>query len=374
MPRPHKVRKYRLMENFADRITEILNGGALNLALGIGYKNRIFDTLEDLNKPVTIEALAAASGLDARYLKEWLGIMVTGRILDLGEIPGGEATYFLPPERAAFLTRKAGSNNLGVYTQETPLLTQCALEAVNTGFATGDGVPFSQYPDFQQFMGELADAKHEKMLVSEFLPSVDGGKFLVRLEAGIRVCDLGCGQGVAVNLMAAAFPNSTFIGIDNHTAAIEKANQDAQAAGLSNAAFVELDAAGIEGDKKWRQRFDYLCAFDAIHDQTRPLEALRGIRWMLAPGGLFSMVDIKAGSRHGDNLDHPMGPFLYAVSLMHCMPVGLNDNGTGLGMMWGRQQAKALLEKAGFDQVEPTEMAYDAFNLHYLCRVSRDDR
>jgi SAM-dependent methyltransferase len=295
--------------------------------------------------------------------------MVTGGILDLGENPDGTATYYLPPEHAAFLTRRAGSNNLGVYTQEIPLLTQCALEEVNAGFRTGDGVPFSSYPDFQQFMGELADAKHEKMLVSEFLPSVDDGKLAACLETGIRVCDLGCGEGVAVNLMAAAFPNSTFTGIDNHTTTIEAARHAAEEAGLANAEFVELDAAAIAGDAKWQQCFDYILAFDAIHDQTRPLKALQGIRWMLAPGGLFSMVDIKAGSRHADNLDHPMGPFLYTVSLMHCMPVGLNDDGTGLGMMWGRQKAEALLREAGFEAVEPTEMEYDSFNLHYLCRV-----
>jgi len=357
------------MENFADRMTEILNHGSLNLALGIGYKNRLFDTLEDLDRPVTVAELAAASGCDARHLKEWLGIMVTGRILELSENSDGEDTYFLPPERAAFLTRKAGSNNLGVYTQEIPLLTQCALEAVNAGFATGDGVSFSNYPDFQQFMGELADAKHERMLVSEFLPSVDDGKLVSRLKDGIRVCDLGCGQGVALNLMAAAFPSSQFIGIDNHTAAIATARSEAAAAGLANAVFVELDAAGLDGNKKWRARFDYICAFDAIHDQIRPLDALRGIRYPLAPGGLFSMIDITAGSRHADNLDHPMGAFLYTVSLMHCMPVGLNEKGTGLGMMWGQQQAEALLREAGFTDVVPTEMDYDSFNLHYLCRA-----
>ena len=76
------------MEDFAAKLTDILNKGALNLALAIGYKNRVFDTLEGLDKPVTILELAAASGLDARYLKEWLGIMVTGRILDLGMMWG----------------------------------------------------------------------------------------------------------------------------------------------------------------------------------------------------------------------------------------------------------------------------------------------
>ena len=357
------------MGDFSTRLQGILNHGALNLALAIGYKNRIFDTFEELNTPVTVMELAAASGLHARYLKEWLGIMVTGRIIDLSGNKEGEDTYFLPPDHAVFLTRKAGSNNLGVYTQEIPLLTSCAMESVNKGFTTGDGVPFSHYPDFQQFMAELSTAKHKKLLTTQFLISVDNGKLVERLTNGIRVCDLGCGQGVAVNLMAKAFPNSTFTGIDNHEEAIGSARLDAQERGLSNAAYKVMDAAAIDGKKEWLQRFDYICAFDSIHDQARPLEALQGIRHMLAPGGLFSMIDIKAGSLQADNMDHPMGPFLYTVSLMHCMPVGLNDNGTGLGMMWGREQAEALLRQAGFEHIEPTEMDYDPFNLHYLCRA-----
>ncbi len=208
------------MKDFSERINEILNHGALNLAMGIGYKNQIFDILEDLNKPTTVLEIASASGLHERYLKEWLGIMVTGKIIEISPVPDGEDTYVLPPEHASLLTRKAGSNNMGVYTQEIPLLTSCAMESVNRGFKTGEGIPFSRYPDFQKFMAELSDAKHQTVLVGKFLPSVDNGQLLSRLNDGIRVCDLGCGHGVAVNLMAGACPKSTFTGIDNHEEAI----------------------------------------------------------------------------------------------------------------------------------------------------------
>jgi 2-polyprenyl-3-methyl-5-hydroxy-6-metoxy-1,4-benzoquinol methylase len=358
------------MNDFSERMNEILNHGALNLAMAIGYKNRIFDILEDLNKPVTVFEIASASGLHERYLKEWLGIMVSGEIVEISHAPDGEDTYFLPPEHASFLTRKAESNNMGVYTQEIPLLTSCAMESVNSGFKTGDGIPFSRYPDFQKFMAELSDAKHQTVLVDKFLPSVDKGQLLSRLTHGIRVCDLGCGHGVAVNLMAGAFPKSKFTGIDNDEEAIGKAGDAAQAMRLSNVEYNVLDAAKIHGKKEFFRLFDYICAFDAIHDQSHPLEALKGIRYMLAPGGMFSMIDIKAGSNHAANIDHPMGPFLYTVSLMHCMPVGLNDNGTGLGMMWGQEKAEALLKEAGFDHIELTEMEHDPFNLHYLCKVS----
>lgn len=353
-------------------MTDILNHGALNLAMAIGYKNRIFDVLEDLNRPAAIPEIADAAGLDQRYLKEWLGVMVMGEIVELSQTATGENAYFLPPAHAMFLTRNAGSSNVGVYTQEIPLLTACAMDAVNTGFKTGKGIAFSQYPEFQHFMGQLADAKHRQVLIRHFLPSVDNGKLVERLKNGIRVCDLGCGQGLAVNLMANAFPRSTFVGMDNHEAAIRAAKKQALEMGLSNVDYMIKDAVAIERDDRFCAQFDYVCAFDAIHDQQKPLAALKGIHWMLAPDGLFSMVDIKAGSDHRDNLDHPMGAFLYTVSLMHCMPIGLYDNGAGLGMMWGRDKAMEMLANAGFEQVEVLEMAHDGFNLHYLCRKKQE--
>lgn len=79
------------------------------------------------------------------------------------------------------------------------------------------------------------------------------------------------------------------------------------------------------------------------------------------------MVDIAARTNLADNLDHPMGPFLYTVSLMHCMPVGLVDGGPGLGMMWGREKALALLKEAGFENVQVDKIPEDPFNLHFLC-------
>lgn len=358
------------MTDFSTRMAKILNHGALNLAMAIGYKHRIFDVMANLDRPATDTDIAAAARLNSRYVREWLGIMATGKIVELSKGKTGENFYFLPKENAAFLTRKSGNNNLGVYTQEIPLLTCCAMEAVNSGFQTGEGIPFSQYPDFQAFMGQLADAKHKQVLIQKFLPGVDKGRLITRLTEGIRVCDLGCGQGVAVNLMAKAFPKSRFTGIDNHGEAIRRAAAAAREMGLADVRYKLMDAAAIDGDSAFYQKFDYVCAFDAIHDQRQPLAALKGVRYMLAPGGLFSMVDIKASSDPADNLDHPMGPFLYTVSLMHCMPVSLHDNGTGLGMMWGREQAEGMLKDAGFDDIEIQEMDHDGFNLHYLCRIS----
>ena len=354
--------------SFAAKMTDVLNFGALNLAMGIGYRARLFDVMDEMDGPASVEDIAGRSALDSRYIREWLGVMVCGGVVTLSTGPDGDDRFHLPQEHADLITRRAGSANLGVYTQETPLLTRCVLDEVLAGFRTGQGVSYDYYPRFQQFMGQLADAKHREVLVDTFLPSVDQGNVVCRMVTGIRVCDLGCAEGVALMLMAEAFPRSTFVGMDISEVALSKARADAEENGLTNIIFINQDAAALNEASDLAGTFDYVTAFDAIHDQTRPLAALKGVHALLKPGGVFSMVDIAAGSRLADNRDHPMGAFLYTVSLMHCMPVGLVDGGTGLGMMWGREKAVALLQAAGFNTVDVSEIPQDAFNLHFCCQ------
>jgi SAM-dependent methyltransferase len=357
-------------DTFSERMIKILNYGALNLALAIGYRTGLLDTMDLFEMPQTAESISEKSGLNPRYIKEWLGILVTGDIVELSRTPEGENRYFLPKHCGDLLARRAGNANLGVYTQEMPLLAASAMDAVLLGFKTGAGVTYDHYPEFQRFMSQLADAKHRQVLVDRFLPSVDDGRLVGRLQSGIRVCDLGCAEGVALMLMARAFPRSRFVGIDISQDAIQKARQETRRQQISNLDFAVLDAAALQDNLEFKESFDYVTAFDAIHDQTRPLDALQGIYQILAPDGLFSMVDIAAQSNLADNLAHPMGPFLYTVSLMHCMPVGLVDGGTGLGMMWGREKAVDMLEKAGFQKVQVLEMPDDPFNYHFFCRKS----
>jgi SAM-dependent methyltransferase len=168
--------------------------------------------------------------------------------------------------------------------------------------------------------------------------------------------------------MAEAFPRSRFWGIDLDRGALDEAEKLATGKGLANVRFVALDVARIIDQPEMEARFDYITAFDAIHDQTHPMEALRGALFMLKPGGLFSMIDIAAHSAHRDNLHHPMAPFLYTVSLMHCMPVGLADEGAGLGMMWGREKAVEMLREVGFSGISVEEIPDDPFNLHFQAR------
>ena len=353
---------------FSKRLTTILNCGALNLAMALGYRTHLFDVMDAFESPQTVSVVAKRAGLNERYVKEWLGVMVSGGIVELSQSSSGDDLFCLPREHADLITRRAGNSNLGVYTQEIPLLTTCAMEAVFHGFSTGEGVTYRHYQAFYEFMAQLANAKHRAVLVDNFLPSIMEGQLVEQLRGGIHVCDLGCAEGIAVMLMAQAFPKSQFMGIDISDESIEKARVEASSKRLRNVSFLNLDAAFLKDKRYLLESFDYVTAFDSIHDQTRPLDALINVHAILKPGGLFSMVDIAASSNLSDNRDHPMGPFLYTVSLMHCMPVGLVDGGAGLGMMWGRQGAVKMLNKAGFRLVQVLDIPDDPFNLHFLCK------
>jgi len=128
--------------------------------------------------------------------------------------------------------------------------------------------------------------------------------------------------------------------------------------------FVRQDLSVIEE----RAAYDLVTAFDVIHDQAQPRTVLKNVAAVLKPGGTFLMVDIKASSEVHENLDHPMGPFLYTISTMHCMTVSLARDGEGLGTMWGEQKALELLAEAGFTDVAVRQVEGDFLNNFYIAK------
>jgi SAM-dependent methyltransferase len=139
---------------------------------------------------------------------------------------------------------------------------------------------------------------------------------------------------------------------------------EAAAKGLSNATFEVRDAATLEGPP----RFDLVTVFDAIHDQAQPRRVLKGIADCLRDDGVFLCVDVRASSNVHENLEHPLGPFLYTISCMHCMTVSLAQNGEGLGAVWGEQKALELLAEAAFGDVEVKTVDGDILNNYYIAR------
>ena len=344
------------VEAFTERLFELYTGGMLTYMVDIGHQTGLFAAAAD--GPATSGALAARAGLQERYVREWLGAMVTGGIVDYDP---ATTTYRLPAEHAACLTGRGSANLAPLSRLDTHLAKH--VDAVVRAFREGGGVPYAEFrPEFTDVMDGLVRGTLDELLLEAYLPLVPG--LTERLAAGTRVADIGCGTGHAIVLMAGAYPSSTFVGYDLAEDAIALARTEAAAAGLTNARFEVRDAARLAVE----QPFDVVFVFDAIHDQVAPAEVLDRIYEALAPGGLFVMVEPRASSNLEDNLTNPLAPWLYSVSTLHCMTVSLADGGAGLGTVWGEQQARRMLDDAGFGDVAVHEAPGDPTNAVFVTR------
>jgi len=345
---------------FAERLLTILNDGALCLMISIGHRTGLLDAMRDA-APSSSAEIAARAGLSERYVREWLGAMVTGRIVN---IDPARNRFSLPPEHAAFLTRAAGADNIGVFAQYIALLGSVEDEIVEC-FKKGGGVPYARFPRFHEVMAEDSGQSVLSSLESHIVPLVPGLR--EKLTSGIHVLDLGCGRGRIINRLAELYPKSRFTGMDLSSEAVLSAWEEAAQKKLRNIEFIVTDLSHFDESAEV-ESFDLIATFDAIHDQAKPLNVLRGIHRALRSDGVYLMQDIKGSSDIHNNMDHPLGPALYTISCMHCMTVSLAQNGEGLGAMWGEEKTREYLAKAGFHAVEKKELAHDIQNNWYVVR------
>ncbi|NLZ07648.1 MAG: methyltransferase domain-containing protein [Phycisphaerae bacterium] len=340
---------------FARRLLDVLNDGALAVMISLGHRTGLFDTLRDL-PPSTSEEIADAAGLNERYVREWLGAMLAGGIIECDE---DAARFSLPPEHAASLTREATPDNIAVFAQYIPLLGTVEDEILEC-FRRGGGLSYARYKRFNEVMAEDSGQTVVAVLIDHILPLVPG--LVDALRYGISVLDVGCGSGRALNRMAREFPHSRFTGYDLLEEAIEAGRTEAERHGLTNVTFEQHDLTVYE----WPEQYDFITAFDAIHDQARPDRVLAAIAQALKPNGVFLMQDIAASSHMHENRNHPAGPLLYTISCLHCMPVSLAQGGMGLGAMWGHQTACDMLRAAGFTGIRMRQLPHDFQNSYFI--------
>jgi 2-polyprenyl-3-methyl-5-hydroxy-6-metoxy-1,4-benzoquinol methylase len=343
---------------FASRLLTALNDAGLCLMISVGHRTGLFDALSD-SSPATSPEIASRAGLNERYVREWLGAMVTGGAMTFDAVSG---RYSLPAEHAAFLTRAAMADNMAVFAQYFAVLGAVEDDIVEC-FKKGGGVPYDKFPRFHEVMAEDSGQSVLSSLESHILPLVPG--LTDRLGEGIRVLDVGCGRGRIINRMAELYPRSRFVGMDLSPEAVGFASGEAARKRLSNAVFISTDLSTFDETAE-PESFDFTTTFDAIHDQARPLRVLKGIHRALRPDGVYLMQDISGTSHVDRDVEHPLGPLLYTISCMHCMTVSLAQGGEGLGAMWGEEKTREYLVNAGFRSIATHRLAHDIQNNWYV--------
>ena len=350
----------KLVDDFSDQLLNILNQGAVSLMVSIGHRTGLFDGMDELGWSSDQE-VAEHTGLEHRYVREWLAAMVSAGII---QYQPEDKLYKLPKSHAALLCRKSSPDNIAVFTQYVGMMGKVEDQIVQC-FRNGGGVAYEHYPNFHGIMAEDSGQTVLSALDEHILPLVPGIE--VKLIKGIIVLDSGCGQCRALLHLAEKYPMSTFWGYDLSESALDEAHQIAQSKDLKNIFFKARDLTHFNAEAE-QKAFDLVTAFDAIHDQAAPQNVLDGIYATLKPGGQFLMQDIRASSHLENNLDHPIAPLLYTLSTMHCMTVSLAQGGVGLGTMWGEEKALEMLALAGFENVSVNQLDHDFQNNFYVMK------
>jgi 2-polyprenyl-3-methyl-5-hydroxy-6-metoxy-1,4-benzoquinol methylase len=287
-------------------------------------------------KSMTAGELAESTGTNVRYVREWLGNQAAGGYVEYDPM---SERFSLSPEQALCLADAGGPADLpGAYAIVRDLfhVRERALE----NFRSGKGMEWGEHhPCLFSGTERFFRASYNANLLAGWLPALDGA--VDKLKAGARVADVGCGHGASTILMAQAFPDSQFVGIDYHDKSIEMARQRATQAGVANATFQVADATSYDSGP-----YDLIAFFDCLHDMANPVGAAQHARAMLKPDGHAMIVEPFANDRLEDNLN-PVGRVYYGASTLVCVPVSMARSGPALGAQAGEQRLRDVVMNGG---------------------------
>jgi ubiquinone/menaquinone biosynthesis C-methylase UbiE len=325
------------LEAFVERVVLDVGTAMRGGLMYIGDRLGIFQALAS-SGPVTATELAGRTGLNERYLREWLGAMATAEYV---EHDSARDTYFLPPEHALPLADEEFPFFTGGLLQMV-VPTVAVAPQVAEAFKTGKGVTQDQYlPDMYEAIERLTAPWYKHHLVQTWIPAMP--EVQEKLEAGGSACDVGCGSGRAAITIAKAFATAEVHGYDVHAGSIERARATVEAAGVADrVTFTVADGAELpEG------RFDLISTFDVVHDSVDPVGLMTCIRQALREDGTYLMLEMNASGDVEENRN-PLGKFLYNVSTLYCMTTSLAHGGAGIGACMGEHKARELAYAAGF--------------------------
>jgi SAM-dependent methyltransferase len=314
-------------------------GGASSIALvRIGDALGLYKALHN-GGAMTVTELAAETGVNQRYLREWLSHQAASNYLSYDP---ATQKFALPPEQAmVFAIEDSPVYMIGAFDVMTAFLENQAK--VQPAFKTGGGVSWGDHAGCMFCaVARFFRPGYHNNLVSNWLPALDGA--IEKLQQGATVADVGCGHGWSTVLMAKAFPNSRFIGYDFHPSSIEHAQAHAREHAVTANTRFEVGTA-----KDYpRKDLDLVTFFDCLHDMGDPAGAAAHVRQSLKPDGLWMIVEPMAGDRLEDNLN-PVGRIFYAGSTMVCVPTSLSQEvGAALGAQAGEAKLREVITAGGF--------------------------
>lgn len=312
------------------------------LAVSVGDRLGLYRAMAGAG-PLTAGELAKRTGTCELHVKEWLHSQVGAGYLRYQ--PGGDSPRYQLADSHAEVLADNGSalTGIGVFAvlQALYRMEDRLVEA----FRNGGGIAWAEYPPpMYRGIARFFRPGYEANIVQSWLPALDG--VADRLRNGGQVADVGCGVGYSTLLMAEAYPQARFHGLDNHGESVEAAQKAAHERRVADRVrFTTGPAASLGTDGS---RYDLITFFDCLHDMGDPLAAARAARAALADNGTLMLVEPNTTADPESN-DHPVGRLFMAFSTTLCLPGAVAQQGpTALGNHPGEQALRELCKEAGF--------------------------
>jgi hypothetical protein len=315
----------------------------------LGTELGLYDALA-ASDPQTSSELAARTGTDERYVREWLEQQAVTGILAVSDpaAAAGERRYALPPAHAVVLVDRTSPAYLGALGCITDMTA--VLPGLLESFRTGHGVPWAQYGEGARTMqSELNRPCYQSLLAQEWLPAMPDVDQRLRSSSGSRVADVGCGTGWSSIAIALAYPDVEVDAFDADDASIADARRNAAKAGVADRVRFEVrDAASPELPEN---SYDLVLALECIHDLAQPVEALAAMRRLAADDGFVVVAD----NAVDEAFSAPGGPIermVYGSSVLVCLPTGrAHEHSAGTGAVMRPSTFERYAREAGFTTV-----------------------
>ena len=322
-------------------VMENVSASAILPLMRIGDELGLFTALAEAG-PCSSQAFADAAGIDERYAREWLHALCAAGYCSHDD--DFTAFHLSAEQQAVFADEDSKALMIGAF--DILVGNVHGIDAITEAFKTGDGV---NYGDFHAcvFKGTARFFKpsYKSNLLEKWMPKIPAAT--EKLEAGGRLCDVGCGKGLSTLLLAEHYPKASFVGIDIHEPSIDEANEEADQAGLSDRlCYDAADAESYGGD------YDIITFFGCLHDMGDPLGAAKYARSRLREGGMVILIEPSAADHPSDNMS-VIGQMYYSFSTMGCVPTSKSQKvGLALGAQAGPQRLSDIMLEAGFKDTE----------------------
>jgi 2-polyprenyl-3-methyl-5-hydroxy-6-metoxy-1,4-benzoquinol methylase len=340
----------RQRDAFMEQMLDAVNGYFKVYTIYLGARMGLYRALSG-QQALTSKELAARTGTNERYVREWLEEQAVAGILKVADesVSARKRRYRLPTGHAEVLNDRESPSYLAPLAQAAVGVAH-PLKAIENAFRNGGGVPFAEYgEDLLRGVAELNRPLFLHQLGKDYLPIITDIHRRLSADPPAHVADIGCGAGWSSIGMALSYPKIRVDGFDLDETSISEARINVNQADLEGRVRFETRDAG---DPSLNGQYDLVTAFECIHDMSDPVGALTTMRRLAGQSGSVIVMDERT-NEHFTTDENPIEQLLYGFSILGCLPAGMADHpSAATGTVMRPDTLRQYARKAGFYDIE----------------------